>query len=363
MPPLVLPTPLPPGPDVLAGGLLDTANGWALTGQRLLVTADGGSTWRDVSPSAGFSSSDLANPLGIDFVDRQHGWLAVAEPFKSRSDTSYGRIDVWRTADGGQHWTKGQLPKAILNRYGEILPPVQFDFLDATHGFAFLSGNIAQGRNDSDLFWTADGGRTWSADRPTGTGNAGIEGTVAFATANDGVIVNALHGNGIVVTHDGGLTWADAAVAGMKLLAGTQSFFGRPTIFGGRSGLVSVDFQVDNISTHRVYQTLDAGSSWTIAGTLPSGVSAITFLDQRRWIGFSGSGLMVTVDGGGTWGLPSPAVGLPAAPDSILMADAQHGWAFVGMNVCLTLKSNCSGRTGLYGTVDGGSTWTQLWPR
>jgi len=32
------------------------------------------------------------------------------------------------------------------------------------------------------------------------------------------------------------------------------------------------------------------------------------------------------------------------------------------MNVCLDVKSNCSSRTGLYATVDGGSTWTQLWP-
>jgi photosystem II stability/assembly factor-like uncharacterized protein len=69
-----------------------------------------------------------------------------------------------------------------------------------------------------------------------------------------------------------------------------------------------------------------------------------------------------TVDGGGTW-VRSSTVGLPGAPESLLMADARHGWALVGMSVCLTFKSNCSSRTGLYATVDGGSTWTQLWPR
>ena len=184
------PTPLPPGPDVQAGGLLDATHGWALTGQRLLVTADGGSTWRNVTPPGGFGS-DLGNPKGVAFLDAQHGWVAISEAFTSASDPSYGRIDVWRTTDGGQTWTKAQLPKAVFNQFGEILPQVQFDFLDASHGFAFLSGNLAKGRNDSDLFWTADGGRTWSADRPTGNGNEGIEGTVGFATANDGVIVNA----------------------------------------------------------------------------------------------------------------------------------------------------------------------------
>src|SRR5450756_2263891 len=156
------------------------------------------------------------------------------------------------------------------------MPQVQLDFLDPGHGFAFLSGNSAKGRNDSDLFWTADGGMTWSPDRPTGTGSVGIEGTVGFATATDGVIVNALHGNGIVVTHDGGRTWADATLDLPSGSAGAQLFFGQPVYVDGRSGLVSIDFQTDSGSVYRVYRTLDAGSSWTIAATLPTGVSAIS---------------------------------------------------------------------------------------
>jgi hypothetical protein len=89
---------------------------------------------------------------GVDFLDVQHGWVAIREDFTQMTDPSYGRIDVWRTTDGGQHWTKTQLPKAVINQFGEILPPVQFDFLDAGDGFAFLSGNIAKGGNDSDLY-------------------------------------------------------------------------------------------------------------------------------------------------------------------------------------------------------------------
>lgn len=355
------PTPLPPGPDVQAGGLVDPLHGWAVVGHRLWVTADGGSTWRDVTPPVGFGSG-LGNPLGVAFLDAQHGWVAINEAFTSGSDPSYGRVDIWRTSDGGQAWTKAQLPKAVFHPFGEIMPQVQLDFLDPSHGFAFLSGNSAKGRNDSDLFWTADGGRTWSADRPTGSGSVGIEGTIGFATATDGVIVNALHGAGIVVTHDGGRTWIDATLTPPSGSAGAQLFFAQPVYFDGRSGLVSIDFQIDTSSVTRVYRTLDAGSSWTIAGTLPTGVSAISFLDPQRWIGFSVSEVVRTVDGGQTW-VRSPAVGPPGAPESFLMADAQHGSVLVGMNVCLTFKSNCSSRTGLYATVDGGSTWTQLSPR
>jgi photosystem II stability/assembly factor-like uncharacterized protein len=356
------PTPLPPGPDVQAGGLLNAVDGWAVAGQRLLVTADGGSTWRDVTPPGGFATTDTNFLLGVDFVDAQHGWVAINETFTKMSDASYGRVDIWRTSDGGHTWTKAQLPKAVFHPFGEIMPQVQLDFLDPSHGFAFLSGNSAKGANDSDLFWTADGGRTWSADRPTGDGGMGIEGTISFATATDGVIVNALHGAGIVVTHDGGRTWADATLAQPSGSAGAQLFFGQPVYFDGRSGMVSIDFQIDTSSVTRVYRTLDAGSSWTIAATLPTGVSAISFPDPQRWIGFNGSEVVRTVDGGQTW-VRTPAVGPPGVPESFLMTDAQHGSALLGMNVCLTFKSNCSSRTGLYATVDGGSTWTQLWPK
>jgi photosystem II stability/assembly factor-like uncharacterized protein len=354
-------TPLPPGPDVQAGGIVDATHGWALTGQRLFVTADGGRTWRDVTPPGGFGS-DLGNPKGVAFLDAQHGWVAINEAFTSGSDPSYGRIDVWRTTDGGQHWMKTQLPKAVFNHYGEVMPQVQFDFLDASHGFAFLSGSLAKGAHDSDLFWTADGGQTWSADRPTGSGNVGIEGTVGFATANDGVMVNALHGNGIVVTHDGGRTWTDATFVLPPGSAGAQLFFGQPVYFDGHSGLVAIDFQTDTGSENRVYRTLDAGSSWTDAATLPPGLFATSFLDQERWIGVNGSVVFRTADGGQTWASIS-AVGLPATLlESLTIVDSQHGWALVEMGVCLTFKSDCSSRTGLYATVDGGSTWTQLWP-
>jgi len=356
------PTPLPPGPDVEAGGMLDALHGWAVTNGRLWVTADGGATWRDATPPGRFASASADNLLGVDFADAKHGWVAINEAFTSGSDPSYGRVDIWRTTDGGQTWAKTQLPKARFAVFGDLMPRVQFDVLDATHVFAFQTGNGAKGKNDSDLFWTADGGRTWSADRPTGSGNVGIEGSIAFATAMDGVVINTWHGAGISVTHDGGRTWADAAwpsSAGGS--AGGQLYFGQPVFFGGRTGLLTFSVPTDALGDIPVYRTTDGGSSWSPSATIPAGATAVSFLDPQRWIAVSGTELFRTADGGQTWARAS-AVGLPGAPGSFLMTDALHGSALVGMDVCLTFKSNCSSRTGLYATVDGGSTWTQLWP-
>lgn len=354
-------TPLPSGPDVPLAGLTDPAHGWAVSARRLLVTADGGSTWRDVTPPGGFATADADRLLGVDFVDAQHGWMAINEAFTSGSDTSYGRVDIWRTTDGGRTWAKTQLPRARFAVFGEVMPAVQFDFLDATHGFAFQSGNEAKGKNDSDLFWTTDGGATWSADRPTGDGLQGNEGILGFATPYDGVIVNTWRGNGIAVTHDGGRTWNDATLALPSGALAAPSVFGQPVFVTGGTGSVVVDLQADTGSVFLAYRTSDAGSSWTQAAALPSGVSTVAFLDAQRWVGSDGAGMVTTHDGGLTW-VRSPAVGLPAAPALLQMANSQLGWALVWMSVCLDSKSNCSSRTGLYATGDAGSTWTQLWP-
>jgi photosystem II stability/assembly factor-like uncharacterized protein len=304
----------------------------------------------------------VAGLLGVDFADAAHGWVAINEAFTSGTDASYGRVDIWRTTDGGRTWAKTQLPRARFAVFGEIMPAVQFDFLDATHGFVFQSGNEAKGKNDSDLFWTADGGATWSADRPTGDGSQGNEGILGFATPDDGVIVNAWRGNGIAVTHDGGQTWNDAALALPSGALAAPPYFAQPVFVSGGAGLVVVDFQPDTGSVFLAYRTSDAGSSWTQVAALPSGVATVAFLDAQHWVGSDGAGMVTTDDAGATW-VRSAAVGLPGAPQELQMAGPQHGWAHVWMNVCLDFKSNCSSRTGLYATVDGGSTWTQLWPR
>ena len=297
----------------------------------------------------------MSGLLGVDFVDAAHGWVAINEAFTSANDPSYGRVDIWRTTDGGRTWAKTQLPRARFAVFGEIMPAVQFDFLDSTRGFAFQSGNEAKGKNDSDLFWTADGGATWSADRPTGDGSQGNDGMIGFSSPTDGVIVNAIRDNGIVATHDGGRTWNDATLALPPGTPGAQLFYGQPVYLDGRSGFVVVDLQADSGSVYRVYRTSDAGSSWTQVSALPNGVSTVAFLDAQRWIGSDGVGMVVTLDGGETW-LRSAAVGLPGAPALLQMASSQRGWALVSMSVCLDFKSNCSSRTGLYATVDGGST-------
>ena len=349
-------TPIPPGPDIEAGAMLDLSDGWAVTGDRLWITADAGRTWRDATPPGGLGTGGFQRFLGATFVDPQHGWVAVNATFASPTDAGYGRVDVWHTADGGRTWLRTRLPPAVLHHFGEVMPRVQLDFLDPAHGFAFLSGNPAQGRQDSDLYWTADGGRTWSADRPTGGGGGGIEGTVGFATADDGVVVGIDSSpGGVAVTRDGGRTWSAASIA-LTAATSTDLSFDALVFFDARSGLISVD-------RSWVERTADGGGSWTLAATLPAGMVAVSFLGPTDWVGLAGSTVRRTTDGGRTWTSEAQTLPLPGAVGSFRMLDQRAGWASVFFGVCLGFKTDCSSRVGLYATVDGGATWGQLWPR
>ena len=182
-------------------------------------------------------------------------------------------------------WAKTQLPRARFAVFGEIMPAVQFDSLDATRGFAFQSGERARrGRTTAISSGRPTAGRP---GRPTArpATAAGHRGLIGFATPMDGVIVNTLHGAGLVVTHDGGRTWADAAwpTSPAARRAGSSPSASRPSSAGAPGWSRSASSPTE-LSVARVFDTTDAGSSWYAAATLPAGAGAIWFLDPQRWI-------------------------------------------------------------------------------
>ncbi len=338
--PAVVPAP-PPG-GVTDAGLVDPRHGWAVVNGRLMLTSDGGTTWTDRTPPLGAMTGE--NPLGVAFADPLHGWVAINESFTSPSDASYGRVDVWRTDDGGLTWEKVQLPPAVINRAGEVMGAVEFDFLDTTHGFAFITGGMATGYG-GDLYWTADGGRTWSVDRPTPPG-PGITGGIAFASANDGLVLGGAPGNRAFVTHDGGATWTRFSVPAPPGFDPSEALFHAAAFLDAQHGLLPVLYQADPGSVLRVYATADAGRTWTVASTLPAnGDTQIAFLDRQRWITV-GPTVQSTADGGRTWRKLTSAG--PGAVSYLRFADPTTGWVQTGST--------------LMATSDGGRTWFALMP-
>lgn len=110
---------------------LDLRKGFALTHAKkdtLYITRDGGATW---TPLASLPSPNLEPD--IDFIDEQTGFI-------TRTD------GIFMTRDGGKTFE-------ALNRSGLAYPYV-YEFITATEGV--MSG-------DQQLYWTGDGGTTWSS--------------------------------------------------------------------------------------------------------------------------------------------------------------------------------------------------------
>lgn len=164
---------------------LNAQTAWAVAtgngpGYAVVVTHDGGNTWRAL-----YRTAKAPSPSSLwGFWDAQHGWAlgSLTDP-----------AAVLMTTDGGATWSQtGRAPAADVFSAG---------FLDAEHGWAVVDGMKA--------YATHDGGATW---QPLGEANPcqGIQ-LMGFTTPNDGwLLPQAMKCDPLpqlAVTHDGGATW------------------------------------------------------------------------------------------------------------------------------------------------------------
>lgn len=358
------PTPLPPGPNVQAAGLLSPTVGWALVtagpssdpngSSTLYSTADAGTTWRSAPVPGPTTGRGI---LGIAFATASDGWLATLGSTDPRSTT----FDVWRTTDGGRTWQNASVPEGA-NR-STTMGNVVFSILDPEHLFLLVEGGMADGWV-SDLYASADGGRTWSPDRVTGPN--GVTGALSFADEADGVIAGGAPGNRLFATADAGRSWERVAY---PVPSGADpaftTFRSAPRFFDATAGaLVATYGNSEGPTSLGVLVTHDAGAGWSLASSVPETSTndvPVAFLSRTQWVAVLGDALLTTSDAGATW-TRRPTVGLPAGPQSIQFTDAQHAWALVPMSVCLGFKTDCSNGVGLYATADGGAIWNALWP-
>ena len=351
------PTPLPPGPAVQSAGLLDATDGWTLTSTGLFITADGGVTWRAATVPGPHTNLGV---LGVDFADPQHGWLATLDS----TDFTSRVFDVWRTDDGARTWQKVVVPEGA--NASDAMGPVEFSILNPDHLFLLVAGGMADGYT-SDLYESTDGGRVWSPDRISG--GRGETGPFAFADSKHGVIAGGAPGNRLFVTSDGGRSWQLIPVPVPAGFSQDSAMLSQgPVFWDAKAGALTVNYATDAGAYELgVLLTGDSAASWSLVATIPldpaeGNLGAMAFVGPDNWAMAGADRMVWTADAGRTWA-SSSSVGLPGTPWSLLMPDARHGWALVPMSVCLGFKTDCSSRTGLYATADGGATWTALWPK
>lgn len=356
---------LPPRP----ARMLSATTGWAYGPMR---TTDGGAHWLDVSPP---SIPARSNQNDEFFLDATDAWVAETA---SSSKACIDHVITFRTADGGQTW---QQAAPIPVRFavstdviwtGVVNHASWLDFIDAQHGWLLLgSGPVdpyALGVDGpwvgahwrvGDLFRTSDGGLHWTlvANNP-GSGPDCIpapltglhESVMSFSSPTTGWMIATC---GLLVTHDGGVTWGKAVTP----LRPNEA----PVFYDVSDGLVGAD--------GGLLVTSDGGMNWSVR-PLPAAGAAVDFVNARDGMAVASGDTNVqcpqsnmtdcarnfrlyrTSDGGKTW-VPgsSTSLALPAQkywpPSYLHFVDSKNGFVDPG-------------DTALFRTTDSGRTWTEI---
>lgn len=370
---------------------------------------------RSIEPSAPPSAAASAAPAetpdpvlfqAIDFVSRTTGWVAMEDA---------GGRALFRTTDGGDHWERLALARGTTH---------QIKFVDANTGWLLgsvddpagcLAGNCSEA-----VLRTLDGGRTWEQElvsaRSFGqlsvvdashawvvqpgpacgfdwdsctsqilaTSNAttwrplamvnGQTTSLGFVDAATGwLTVRTLTDASILVTHDGGSSWA------RQFHASGSSPLLQVSFANTRDGWAlgsDISFcAMGGCGGYTLYATTDGGATWTSLqrperedwwGPIPRDAPAGGFLGAPQftspasgWIGIhtgaggGTGGVLVTADGGRTW-RRSPGDAGTWSVAALAPVDAKIAFAMVHA------YEGSTGTTFLARTIDGALTWQRL---
>jgi photosystem II stability/assembly factor-like uncharacterized protein len=316
-----------------------------ISSQRLLLGAGAVGRFRVIGPR-------LPADTGIDdvfFFDRRRGWI-------STWSLPHDSVTVYRTRDGGHHWSKA--PAGGHSENAGAVSTLQF--LSPRRGWMVTQEPTAPG---ATLAATTDGGRSWRVVDPSLPTVA----PVSFRTPRDAWQA----GNGLFHSTDGGRTWKRVRgppVAGATVVYGSPAFHG-PAILQPVTRLGHARTRLV------VYRSVDGGRKWSVAGRLDVGGSlrsscvfddlaspfALALGGSAWWVGYYRSGrwhVDRSRDSGHSWA--RHVVSSRHAPDlcghspaTLQALDSDTAW------LSFTAGPN-DGR--LYATGDGGSRWRRVVP-
>lgn len=348
--------------------MFSRTTGWAWGGgAEVLHTDVGVQQWMVVPPPVG-----QLHVVEVAWVDAQSARLLAASGPEGQVGT-YQMVG-WSTDDGGATWTQGQPFTALDETAMDVYSVTDLDFADKTHGWFFDTQDGTVG-SPIFIFRTVDGGMHWSQVEATPARGAVAPGALAAACAKNGLtFLNATTGwvagycvgGGpfFEVTHDGGATWSAQSVA-----CATGCMLSPPQFTSSLDGVL-----VASAGTSFLFVTTDGGRTWSQRADLPAAFVDFINADNGFSLGLSGNNnplavLWRTHDGGNSWQQARSgnrgAVGPSTDIDEIDFVNATLGWAtpvditIGGLNYVPTPNTK---PYSMWQTADAGTTWTLITP-
>jgi titin len=278
---------------------------------------------------------------------------------------------VWKTINGGTSWSPVTDPQVIDSMGAIALAPSSPTTIYAGTGEANNSGDSYYGRG---VLKSADGGATWTLlgaplfDRRTISKivvHPTDPNTVYLAVSGGGV--NGLGNNtGIWKSTDGGLTWIDTTTA-ISTFASFSDLVMDPS---NSQILYAAVGSSGGDPTNSVYKTTNGGTSWALAGNIPTGtgdgrialaIAKTNALEVFAAIASPFTGglgeMMKSTNGGATW------VRMTNTPNYM----SNQGWYDTTLavdpanaSVVYAGGSSNGGGPGMIESTDGGNSWTAI---
>lgn len=245
---------------------------WVVSDGRLLLTEDGGASWRQATPPA-FALTGAATAL---FLDAKTGWVAEV------AAQTPGVVRMASTTDGGRTWRQREHTLFAAGDPAGQVSALTMHWLDRNTGWLVVRQATSSNFNQGALFGTQDGGASWRRlALPGGE-------PVYFVSALTGWTAGGPRGDAWFRTDDGGHTWAPAALPYPDVAGrGQRRHYPPHFTADGRHGVVVVATSTPASQRITWYVTHDGGGVWSVVDDLPGRASPATDvsrLDAAAWL-------------------------------------------------------------------------------
>jgi photosystem II stability/assembly factor-like uncharacterized protein len=324
--------------------------GWALSGQGVLRTLDGGATWSNVTPPG----AQVTSNTKAFFLNPETGWI-LEQP--SGSGGPKGTLHY--TRDAGKTWRRTAVP------FGDA----HLHFVSSggqTFGWALVTLGGALGSSPAEVYLSEDGGQVWklvsksdgpqhAQPTPGALPFAGIKQGISFRLDGQvgwvGIEERQLNKVGLFRTEDKGLTWNRQNLSIPDAQRDHSVTVLSPSFTSSQEGTMVVRFHGAK-GGYAVYITVDGGTTWSPGALVPSKERILaSFVDSRTgWAvetDVEKAQLFMTEDGGNTWSMTNGAA--LSGVKGLAFTDRNHGW----------VMAKVEGNLKLLVTKDGGKTWVR----